>query len=98
MYEVQGKPVQKLIRGMPYLDELCLAEERLGALNAEGLSKAWTNIYLKFAIAMDAKNRGDNDTLDTLIYPDIKAGTDGIRWIENCIRSADQRALWADFE
>ncbi len=98
VYEVQGKPVQKLIRGMPYLDELCLAEERLGALHAEGLSEAWSNIYLKFAIAMDAKNRGDNDMLDTLIYPDIKAGTDGIRWIENCVRSADRGAVWVDFE
>ncbi|MGD2433146.1 Gfo/Idh/MocA family protein [Bacillus velezensis] len=98
VYEVQGKPMQKLIRGMPYLDELCLAEERLGALHAEGLSEAWSNIYLKFAIAMDAKNRGDNDMLDTLIYPDIKAGTDGIRWIENCVRSADGGAVWVDFE
>lgn len=98
MYEVQGKPAQKLIRGMPYLDELCLAEERMGALHTEGLSEAWSNIYLKFALAIDAKNRGGNDTLEQLIYPDIEAGINGIRWIENCVRSADQGAVWVDFK
>lgn len=98
MYEVQGKPAQKLIRGMPYLDELCLAEERMGALYTEGLSEAWSNIYLKFAIAIDVKNRGDTDALEQLIYPDIEAGINGIPWIENCVSSADQGAVWVDFK
>lgn len=53
-YEVQGEPGQTLVRGMPYLDDVCNADERLGALHSEGLSEAWANIYLKFAIAIDA--------------------------------------------
>lgn len=97
-YEVQGEPAQTLIRAMPYLDESCLADERLGALHQEGLSDAWANIYLKFAIAMDAKNRGDEETLKNLVYPDINAGLEGIRWIENCVRSADAGAAWVEFE
>jgi hypothetical protein len=83
---------------MPYLDESCNAVERLGALHQEGLSESWANIYLKFAIAIDAKIRGDQETLDTLVYPDINAGLEGVRWIENCVRSADQGAVWVDFE
>ncbi|MDT8862591.1 Gfo/Idh/MocA family oxidoreductase [Alkalihalobacillus sp. MEB130] len=97
-YEIQGQPAQKLIRAMPYLDDSCNADERLAALHVEGLSEAWANIYLKFAIAIDAKNRGDHETLENLIYPDINAGLEGVRWIENCVRSADQGAIWVDFE
>ncbi|TDL92584.1 Gfo/Idh/MocA family oxidoreductase [Vibrio vulnificus] len=97
-FEVQGQPIQTLIRAMPYLDESCNADERLGALHQEGLSESWANIYLKFAIAIDAKMRGDQETLDTLVYPDINAGLEGVRWIENCVRSADQGAVWVDFE
>lgn len=33
----------------------------------EGLFKAWANIYLKLAIVMDAKNRGDEETLKNLV-------------------------------
>jgi hypothetical protein len=97
-YEIQGKPVQTLIRAMPYLDEICNADERLGALHVEGLSDAWANIYLKFAIAIDAKNRGDEEILDTLVYPDINAGLEGVRWVENCVRSADQGSVWIEYE
>ncbi|WP_299094271.1 Gfo/Idh/MocA family oxidoreductase [uncultured Metabacillus sp.] len=97
-FEVQGEPIQTLIRAMPYLDESCNADERLGALHQEGLSESWANIYLKFAVAIDAKNRNDEETLKNLVYPDIDAGIDGIRWIENCVRSAENGAIWVEFD
>jgi predicted dehydrogenase len=97
-YEVQGEPIQTLIRSMPYLDETCNADERLGALHQEGLSESWANIYLKFAIAIDAKNRGDEETLKSLVYPDINAGIEGIRWIENCVSSAENGSVWVEYE
>jgi predicted dehydrogenase len=97
-FEEQGKPTQTMYRGMSYLDESALAEERLGALHAEGLSEAWANIYLKFAMAMDAKNRGDEEFLKMLVYPDIDSGLEGVRWIENCVESADNGAIWVDFK
>lgn len=97
-YEIQGEPAQTMIRAMPYLDDSCNADERLGALHQEGLSDSWANIYLKFAIAIDAKNRGDEETLKNHIYPDIDAGLEGVQWIENCVRSADNGAVWVNFE
>jgi len=96
-YEVQGQPSQTLVRGMPYLDAICNADERLGTLHVEGLSDSWANIYLKFAIAIDAKNRGDEETLSNLVYPDIDAGLEGVRWVEQCVKSADNGAVWVDF-
>jgi len=98
LYQVQGQPYQTLHRGMSYLDASALEDERLGALHSEGLSESWANIYLKFAIAMDAKNRGDEEFLKNFIYPGIDAGLEGVRWIENCVRSADQGAVWVDFK
>lgn len=97
-YEIQGKPTQMMHHGMPYLDESALADERLGALHTEGLAESWANIYLKFAIAINARQRGDQQTLDTLIYPDIDAGLEGVRWIENCVRSADNGSTWVNYE
>jgi hypothetical protein len=49
-------------------------------------------------MAIDAKNRGDTKALESFIYPDIDAGIDGIRWVENCVKSADAGAVWVDFE
>lgn len=54
-------------------------------------------IFMKFAIAIDAKNRGNEETLQNLIYPDIDAGLEGIRWIENGVRSAENGSVWVDF-
>lgn len=98
LYQVQGQPYQKLHHGMPYLKPAALEDERLGALHSEGLAESWANIYLKFAIAMDAKNRGDHKFLKNFVYPDIDAGLEGVRWIENCVKSADQGAQWVDFK
>lgn len=97
-FEIQGQPNQMLHHGMPYLDESALADERLGALHTEGLAESWANIYLKFAIAISATHRGDTETLKTLIYPDINAGAEGVRWIENCVRSADNNASWVNYQ
>lgn len=97
-YEVQGEPARIMHRGMPYLDESCNAWERLGALHTEGLSESWANVYLKLAIAIDAKKRGDEETLKNLVYPDIDAGFEGVRWIESCVRSADNGACWVAYE
>lgn len=98
LYEVQGKPNRILYRGMDYLDTSALEEERLGALHVEGLTDAWANIYLKFARAIEAKNNGDTGTLKTLVYPGIDAGLEGVKWIENCVKSANNGSVWVDFK
>ena len=98
LYEVQGKPNQILYRGMDYLDASALEDERLGALHVEGLTDAWANIYLKFARAIEAKNNGDAKTLRELVYPGIDAGLEGVKWIENCVKSANNGSVWVDFK
>ncbi len=98
LYQEQGKPAQLMVRGNDYLCDECNADESLGATHVEGLSESWANIYLKFAVAIDAKNRGDEETLSKMVYPDLKHGIDGIRWINACAKSADEGSVWVDFE
>lgn len=97
VYQVQGEPERILHHGMPYLEDESLACDRMGALHTEGLGESWANIYLWIAQAIDAKMRGDESFLKTHHYPGIEAGTEGVRWLENCVRSADAGAAWIDY-
>ena len=82
----------------PISKEESLAVDRMGALHTEGLGDSWANIYLWIAQAIDAKKRGDEAFLKTHHYPGIEAGTEGVRWLENCVRSADGGSVWVDFK
>jgi len=97
IYEIQGQPPQILHHGMPYLEQESLRHERMGALHTEGLGDSWSNIYLWIAQAIDAKRRGDEAFLQSHHYPGIEAGTEGVRWLENCVRSAEGGSVWVDF-
>ncbi|MBL1404428.1 MAG: Gfo/Idh/MocA family oxidoreductase [Rhizobiales bacterium] len=98
IYEIQGEPNQILHHGMPYLEDESLAVDRMGALHTEGLGDSWANIYLWIAQAIDAKNRGDEAFLKTHKYPGIEAGTEGVRWLDNCVRSADLNSVWVNYK
>jgi predicted dehydrogenase len=96
-FEVQGKPVQVLERGMDYLHPNALLDDRISAGHCEGLFESWANLYYRFAMAMDAADRDDQALLATLRYPDIHAGIEGVRWVERCVRSADDGGVWVDY-
>ncbi len=96
-YEVQGRPAQLLERGMDYLYPAALEDDRIGAGHPEGLFEAWSNLYYRFALAMEAMERGDAATVAALGIPGIDAGVEGVRWVENCVRSADAGAVWVDY-
>jgi predicted dehydrogenase len=96
-FEVQDEPVRILERGMGYLHAGALADDRIGAGHPEGLFEAWANLYYRFAMAMEATDDGDAERLASFRYPDIKAGLEGVRWVENCVRSADAGGIWVDY-
>ncbi|MCH1981056.1 Gfo/Idh/MocA family oxidoreductase [Ruminococcus sp. OA3] len=93
--EVQGEPVRVLERGMGYLDPSALLDDRIGGGHPEGLFEAWSNLYSRFACAMDAADRREPVEF---WYPDIHAGAEGVRWVENCVHSADNGAVWVDYK
>lgn len=88
--EIQGQPPLLLDRGMPYLHGTALEEDRIGAGHPEGLFDAWANLYRRFALAITGSSQ-------TLTFPGIEAGLEGVRWVENCVRSADQGGVWVDY-
>lgn len=94
-FEIQGQPIQILERGMNYLSPSALEEDRIGGGHPEGLFEAWSNLYGRFAQAMIAKDTGKN--ID-FWYPDIHAGIEGVRWVENCVHSAENNANWIDYK
>ncbi|MBI6576177.1 MULTISPECIES: Gfo/Idh/MocA family protein [Pseudomonas syringae group] len=96
-FEVQGQPAQILERGMGYLHPDALLDDRIGGGHPEGLFEAWSNLYYRFALAMNATTRGDAVTLQSLRYPDIDAGVEGVRWVQRCVESADQGGIWIDY-
>ncbi len=80
---------------MDYLAPSALLEDRIGAGHPEGLFEGWSNLYGRVELAMAAADKGE--TVD-FWYPNIHAGVEGVRWVENCVRSADNGAVWVDYE
>jgi predicted dehydrogenase len=91
-YEIQDEPARILERGMGYLTPEARFDDRIGAGHPEGLFEAWSNLYQRFAAAMRGVSSGPS-----LRYPDIRAGVEGVRWVENCVRSADAGGVWVDY-
>jgi predicted dehydrogenase len=96
-FEAQDEPARVLERGMGYLHPAALAEDRIGAGHPEGLFEAWANLYDRFAVAMEATDRGDTARLASVRYPGIDAGVEGVRWVAACVRSADGGGVWVDY-
>jgi len=95
--EIQGRPIQILERGMEYLHPEALVDDRVGPGHPEGYFEAWSNLYYRFALAMDAVDRDDQAALAEIRYPDIHAGVEGVRWVERCVKSADEGGVWIDY-
>lgn len=100
-YEIEGEPRRILERGAGYLYPYATVEDRIGGGHAEGLFEAWANLYRRFAVAIDAINNGNEDVKNEygdFWYPNVEAGAQGVKWIEKCVESADNGAVWVDYE
>ena len=75
-----------------------VASNRIGGGHAEGYFESWANLYHRFALAFQAANNDDQETLANLWYPGIDAGIEGVRLCEKCVESADQNATWVDYK
>jgi predicted dehydrogenase len=96
-FEIQGEPARIMERGMPYLEPSALVDDRIGAGHPEGLFEAWANLYRRFAMAIDNCRKPRDLREPVARYPDVSAGVEGVRWVENCVRSADAGGVWVDY-
>lgn len=101
-YEVQGEPKRILDRGMGYLynEDEHVSCDRMGGGHAVGLFEAWSNLYRRFGTAMDRVNKGEiaKDVIKDIIVPSIYDGAEGVRFIENCVNSADNGSAWIEYK
>ena len=93
-YEVQGESPRMLSRCNGYLYPEALADDRIGGGHPEGLFEAWSNLYTRFAEAIDKNEKGEE--ID-FWYPDIHAGVLGVKWVEKCVESAEKDSAWVEF-
>jgi predicted dehydrogenase len=102
IFAVQGKPVQILDRAQSYLyqDEPAINCDRIGGGHVEGLFDSWANLYRRFGTAMDKVEHGTNadDVMNDMWFPNIRDGAEGVRFVENCVRSADSGSVWVEYE
>lgn len=96
-YEIQGEAPRVLERGAPYLYPSALEEDRIGGGHPEGLFESWANLYRRFAIAMNASDRGDTEFLETYWYPSVVDGAQGVKFVNTCVKSAEAGAIWIDY-
>jgi len=45
---------------------------------------------------MDATDRRDTAFLEDFWYPDVHAGLTGVRWVAQCVKSAEAGAVWVE--
>ncbi|RDL51113.1 Glucose--fructose oxidoreductase [Ensifer sp. M14] len=96
-YEVQGEPVRILERGMDYLYPEARIDDRIGGGHPEGLFEAWANLYRRFGLVIGGTHALAPEGLENLVFPGIDAGLEGVRWVANCVRSADAGGIWVDY-
>jgi len=99
LLEMQGQPAQTLERGMGYLanDDDAVSCNRIGGGHPEGFFESWANLYHRYALAMQAMDKQDTETLKNLWFPDIDDGIEGVRLLECCVESADNQSAWVKF-
>lgn len=96
-YEIQGQPACVMERGTDYLYEEALADDRIGGGHVEGLFESWANLYRRFALAMDACNRGDQEFLKDFWYPSVHDGAQGVKFVNKCVESANEGSVWVEY-
>ncbi|WP_168284811.1 Gfo/Idh/MocA family protein [Rhizobium laguerreae] len=96
-YEIQGEPARILERGMDYLYPEARIDDRIGGGHPEGLFEAWANLYRRFGFAINKERGLAPAGIEELVFPDVDAGLEGVRWVENCVRSADAGGIWLDY-
>ena len=77
-----GAPEQIISRG--HGAGMSPATERLLRMprgHPEALTDAWANLYLEFAVAIQARREGTDLPKDFLAYPTIADGVDGMRFV-----------------
>ena len=94
--DMMGEPTRIMSRGKGYFYPTVNGMNRIPAGHVEGHFVAFGNIYKAFCTALSSKLAGK--PAPDLYYPGVDAGIAGNIFVEKCVESSSQGAVWVDFK
>jgi predicted dehydrogenase len=92
-----SKPTENISRGRDELYPHAQSYSRIPAGHPEGYFEAFANIYSTFITALQKKISGEALSGNDQDYPGVQAGIQGVKFIEKCVESSQNGAVWIDF-
>ncbi len=92
----KGEPTRVYARGAAGADGQAAAWSRLPSGHPEGLTTAFANIYKAFQNAVLKAVNGEACTSEDLDFTDADYGMEGVKFIEACVASSENGAVWTD--
>ncbi|MDV3427086.1 MAG: Gfo/Idh/MocA family oxidoreductase [Bacillota bacterium] len=87
--------INEIHRGYSSIAPKAAKYTRMPSGHTEGWLEAMSNLYSSFIDCIQAKIKG-SFTDDMIDYPTIKDGTEGIKFIEACLKSSKEGNVWVD--
>jgi predicted dehydrogenase len=92
-----SKPTENISRGRDELYPHAQSYSRIPSGHPEGYFEAFANIYSTFITALHKKISGEALSENDQDYPGVRAGIQGVKFIEKCVESSQKGAVWIDF-
>jgi predicted dehydrogenase len=90
------KPSEFLSRGRDQMSARAQALSRIPSGHPEGYFEAFANIYSTYLTSLAKRKSGQALSGEDLDFPGIEDGVRGVRFIERCVESSDNGAVWID--
>ncbi len=91
------KPTEIISRGRDKMVPKAQALSRIPSGHPEGYFECFANLYSVFLAALAKKKRGESLTADDLDFPGVEEGVRGVRFVEKCVESSANGAVWISF-
>ncbi len=95
LFVPKGEPGRVMTRAQGYLTPHAARYTRLPTGHPEGLFEAFANLYDGFISSIQARNDG-NAPGEFDLYPDVRDGARGIKFIHSCLESTKKNSAWID--
>jgi predicted dehydrogenase len=89
-----NKPTEIVSRGRDEFYPHAQKYSRIPPGHPEGYFEAFANLYSTFIPALAKKISGETLSEDDLDFPGVKAGIQGVKYIERCVESSKKGAVW----
>lgn len=90
------RPSGTISRGRDPMSPRAQSVSRLPSGHPEGYFESFANVYTTFITALGKRLRGEALAGDDLDFPGVDDGVRGVRFIEKCVESSAQGAIWLD--